>query len=59
MGNKGQKVVLEKMKISDIEILDAYDDYLRNIPDEDGSISGSAIWLEAFKRGITWAQKTL
>ena len=39
-------------KPNDIEILEAYDDYLENMPDEAGSISGSAIWSEAFKRGM-------
>ena len=39
-------------KPSDVEILEAYDDYLLNMPDNDKSIGGAAIWLEAFKRGM-------
>ena len=39
-------------KPTDVEILEAFDDYLENMPDTDDSISGSAIWLEAWKRGM-------
>lgn len=39
-------------KPSDVEILEAYDDYLLDMPDNDESIGGAAIWLEGFKRGM-------
>lgn len=39
-------------KPTDVEILEAFDDYLLNMPDNDESIGGAAIWLEGFKRGL-------
>lgn len=39
-------------KPNDIEILEAYDDFLLELLEIDRALNGGEIWLEAFKRGM-------